>query len=780
MYSLMPLMYRRQSSRLRTLQWTIQSSQNFFKMSFKAPAMKASKASTIKELSKKQPQSQSQSQPSQSQSHSSAPQQSPPAQPVEIKKNPLPLGTISPGQPTAISPKPSVHPNVPTTANIPKIPDQRAKWLAKVSPEMHKKAKMAAEKGAPPPSGPQKNQFNQGHNNISNFGMGNQTSAFSAPPARNQNPWQQKMEKQKDEEDTDSDSGSGAFRGASSESQRKNWMNRMQGSQQKKQNQWLKDMQAKMQAGKDLQAQKMQKLGSPKVVTPSKGGAAPQSQPSPPPSPEEPEEKSPVRLAYLDAVKQLNSYQVLEPTSGRATTKSIRKEADPVIEQTMECLEKTGFSKKQLKSIPVIQVAGSKGRGSTCGIVESILRCHGVKTGVLCSPHLFLTSERIRIDGEPLSDVKFTELFWKINTELTNMKPTPSYNKLMTVMAFHAFHESGVEVAILEVGNGGASDATNIASHAQTIGITTLGWEQSSNLGNSLRDIAWAKAAIMKPEANIYTNVGQTECCEVLAQKAKQIGVQLHRVPTFNDYIEGNMNNKLLMNKANYTMRLNGSLGIQLAYDFLKRHKPEYVVGLDHNSTLLTPGASRGIEIFEQPGQFDFMRHDMFNVYLDSADTFESMMACRDWFYTRTRSNRQPKILLFNKVNEFNAKDLLTIIRSNLRFEEACFVPNPNYFEGEILTEDDGKAMVWHGMEELQRAKRNAGNWRALCEENGKRDNSQLSISISSFFEYLINKYGKQKYGMKNELDVLVTGSRQLVAATISCLRKMKSSNPWQ
>jgi len=174
------------------------------------------------------------------------------------------------------------------------------------------------------------------------------------------------------------------------------------------------------------------------------------------------------------------------------------------------------------------------------------------------------------------------------------------------------------------------------------------------------------------------------------------------------------------------------------------------------------------------------MRHDMFNVYLDSADTFESMMACRDWFYTRTRSNRQPKILLFNKVNEFNAKDLLTIIRSNLRFEEACFVPNPNYFEGEILTEDDGKAMVWHGMEELQRAKRNAGNWRALCEENGKRDNSQLSISISSFFEYLINKYGKQKYGMKNELDVLVTGSRQLVAATISCLRKMKSSNPWQ
>ncbi|XP_017110619.1 folylpolyglutamate synthase [Drosophila elegans] len=749
MYSLLPLMYRRQHSRLKALQWTIQSSQNFFKLSFKAPAMKASQASSIKELVKKQTPTQTQSQ-----SQASAPQQSQPPQAAEVKIKPLGLSNINSEKPTSVQPC---------------IPDQRAKWLAKVSPAMQRKAKLAADKGAPP-SGPPKNQFSQGNNPT--FGAPCENSSTNlANSSRNQPSWQQNTAKKPENEDA------GSFKESSSESQRKNWMNHMQGSQQKKQDQWLKEMQAKIQAGKDMQAQKMQKLGSQKATSATQEAttAAP-----PPPAVEEKEEKSPEHLAYLDAIKQLNSYQVLEPISGRATTKSRRAEKDPVIEQTLECLEKTGFTKKQLKAIPVIQIAGSKGRGSTCGIVESILRCHGVKTGVLCSPHLFLTSERIRIDGEPLSDVQFTELFWKINTDLVNMKPPPSYNKLMTVMAFHAFDQHKVEVAILEVGNAGASDATNIASHAQTIGITTLGWEQSSNLGNSLRDIAWAKAAIMKPEANIFTNVSQTECCEVLAQKAKQIGVQLHRVPTFNEYIEGDMNNKLLMNKANYSMRLNGSLGIQLAYDFLRRHKPEYVVGLDQNSTLLTPGASRGIEKYEQPGQFDFIRHDMFNVYLDSADTFESMMACRDWFYTRTRSNRQPKILLFNKVNEFNAKDLLTIIRSNLRFEEAFFVPNPNYFEGEIIAEDDGKAMVWHGMEELQRAKRNAGNWRALCEENGKRDNSQLSISIQAFFEYLINKYGKQKYGMKSELDVLVTGSRQLVAATISCLRKMKASTSWQ
>ncbi|XP_017088948.2 folylpolyglutamate synthase, mitochondrial [Drosophila bipectinata] len=781
MYSLLPLIARRQKPRLRgSIQWWVQSSQSFFKMSFKSPQPRPTKA-TIKELSKKQVQSQSptpQTMPQKAMPQQAMPEQDMPQpldQPPPPDNKKKPIGTINSGIGTKIK-----HPSAITATQKPTIPniaDQRAKWMAKVSPEMQKKAKLAAAKGSAPAS-PAKMK-NQNHQN-SGFGQN-----FGGMP-RNQNPWQsqnmgnmgnmgnQPLKKPEPDE---------AFKGASSEAQRKSWMSRMQGSQQKKQAQWLKDMQAKQQAGKELHAQKMQQMQQI-----SKTNEAPST---PPPTSNqiavlttlqepEPEEKSPEHLAYLDAIKQLNSYQALEPAAGRATSKGSKAEADPIIEQTLECLEKTGLRREQLKDIPVIQIAGSKGRGSTCGIVESILRCHGVKTGVLCSPHMFLTSERIRIDGDPLEETKFTELFWKIHNELATTKPTASYNKLMTVMAFHAFHQARVDVIIVEVGQLCASDATNIAYHAETIGITTLGWEQSSNLSNSLRDIAWAKAAIMKPHASIYTSVTQTECSEVLAQKANQLGLQLHRVPAFTDYMEGNLSNKHLMNKANYSMRLNGSLGIQLAYDYLRRHKPEYVVGLEHNSTSLTPGTTRGIELYEQPGQFDFIKHDMFNVYLDSADTFESMMACRDWFYTRTRSNRQPKVLLFNKVNEFNAKDLLTIVRSNLRFEEACFVPSPNFFEGEIMAEEEGNPMVWHGMEELQRAKRNAGNWRALCEENGKKDNSQLSISINAFFEHLLNKYGKQSYGMKNELDILVTGSRQLVAATLSCVRRMKAVHQWK
>ncbi|XP_030555103.1 folylpolyglutamate synthase [Drosophila novamexicana] len=689
------------------------------------------------------------------------------------------------------------EPKLPKNKAVPppkiNVKDQRDKWLAKVSPKMQRKAKGSAE--AEPAGGgkfiQQPSHMLNNEANSQHFGMPKQLQQPAWMQQQQQQVQKHQQKQQQQLKKPADDAGGGS-------AERKSWMNRMHGSQQTKQAQWLKDMQAKQQAGRDMQQQKMQQmkhtspqpqsqstqLGKPTAkagtATATTLGAADAAEP---PVEELPEPKTPERLAYLEAVKQLNSYQIHEPTAGRAQSKSSRgsDQVDPNIEHTLQCLKQTGFEEGQLERIPVIQVAGTKGRGSTCLLVEAILRAHGVKTGVLCAPHLFLTSERIRIDGDPMMETEFTALFGQLHQKLAAMQPPPSYTKLLTVMAFHAFRNAAVDVAIVEVGSGCANDCTNITSHARTIGISSLGWEQNFSLSNSMRDIAWAKAAIMKPKASVYTSASQTECCEVLSQRAKQVGIQLHRVPSYPAYMEANAGSKKLLTGANFNVKLNGSLAIQLAYDYLRRYYPEYVVGLEHNSVLLTPGATRGLEMFEQRGQFEVMKHDIFNVYLDSADTLESMMMCREWFYTRTRSSRSPKILLFSKVNEFNAKDLLTILRHNMRFEEACFVPSPSYFEGDSLEEQEEgldketkEAINWHSMEELQRARRNASNWRSLCEENGTRDNSHMSISIAAVFEHLREKYGKQRYGMRNELDVLVTGSRELVAGTIQVLQKMK------
>ncbi|BFG01823.1 folylpolyglutamate synthase mitochondrial [Drosophila madeirensis] len=631
-------------------------------------------------------------------------------------------------------PKASENRKKAANSAVPSFSDQRAKWT-KYSAEMQLRAKLAAQ-GA--------------------VKAGNAQAYIEQKkkPAAGQSNWPQSMQKVNAVSDNET-------KVSSAEEQRKSWMNRMHGSQ-KNQAQLLKDLSAKQQAGRELQMKKKQQFTQ--MENKLKAVGTNQKE-----DPDAATEKSPERLAYLEAVRQLNIYQAFEPVPGRMRTKMSKLQLDPIIEQTLSLLSKVGVSKEQLESLPVIQVAGSKGKGTTCAIVQHILMAHGIKTGLLCSPHLFYIRERIRISGETLTELQFTELFRKIYPKLAEMDRTPSQSQILTVMGFHAFREAQVEVAIVEVGPGGASDCTNVALHAETIGISALGWEQGSNLGESMRDIAWAKGEIMKPAATIFTNVSQPECREVLAQKAKQMGTKMHRVPTFSALTDANPEHKRYLGKANNSVKLNAALGAQLAYDYLRRHKPEFAVGLEPKTTKLTQAAMRGIEAFEAVGSFQIIKHGVYNVYLDSADSVESMMVCREWFYNITRSRRSTKILLYNKNSDFNAKDLLTILRFNVSFDEAFFVPCPNIFEGEILA-----AEQWRGMEELQRAKRNARSWRDLCEEAGKKDSSHITISVSAFFDFVQEKYGQQPYGMKRELDVLVTGSRPLVGATIKLLSQMQ------
>ncbi|XP_034659715.1 putative folylpolyglutamate synthase [Drosophila subobscura] len=158
-------------------------------------------------------------------------------------------------------------------------------------------------------------------------------------------------------------------------------MNRMHGSQ-KHQAQLLKDLSAKQQAGRELQMKKKQQFTQ--MENKLKAVGTNQKE-----DPDAATEKSPERLAYLEAVRQLNIYQAFEPVPGRMRTKMSKLQLDPIIEQTLALLSKVGVSKEQLESLPVIQVAGSKGKGTTCAIVQHILMAHGIKTGLLCSPHLF-------------------------------------------------------------------------------------------------------------------------------------------------------------------------------------------------------------------------------------------------------------------------------------------------------------------------------------------------------------------------------------------------------
>ena len=165
-------------------------------------------------------------------------------------------------------------------------------------------------------------------------------------------------------------------------------------------------------------------------------------------------------------------------------------------------------------------------QGSVCSLVESILRAHGLKTGFFSSPHLVSVTERIRLNGKPISENTFAEYFWRVfhrlDVEKESPQDLPPYFSFLTLMAFHVFLAEKVDVAILEVGIGGTHDCTNIVQNTKTVGITSLGLDHVPVLGDTVEKISAQKAGIIKKQSNVFTVVQPGSANEVIEKVAKE------------------------------------------------------------------------------------------------------------------------------------------------------------------------------------------------------------------------------------------------------------------
>ncbi|NOZ76844.1 MAG: bifunctional folylpolyglutamate synthase/dihydrofolate synthase [Euryarchaeota archaeon] len=195
------------------------------------------------------------------------------------------------------------------------------------------------------------------------------------------------------------------------------------------------------------------------------------------------------------------------------------------LERTRYILEAMGSPQQGYRTI---HVGGTNGKGSTCMFIASILKEAGYRVGLYTSPHVQDFRERITVDFEPIGEDSLAEVIGRVRPIVEGMEGDmrPTYFEVITALAFDHFSEAGVDYAVIEVGLGGAMDATNVIVPEAAV-ITNISRDHTTMLGSSLEGIAREKAGIIKPGVPVYT----AECKEaplgVIEGRCREAGCRL-------------------------------------------------------------------------------------------------------------------------------------------------------------------------------------------------------------------------------------------------------------
>ncbi len=214
---------------------------------------------------------------------------------------------------------------------------------------------------------------------------------------------------------------------------------------------------------------------------------------------------------------------------GAIMSRGVEWEIDPTLDRVRDLVDVLGDPHR---AYPVIHVAGTNGKTSTARLIEALLRERGLRTGLYTSPETTTLRERIAIDGEPISEERFVETLRDVlpYVQMIDGKhPVPlSFFEVLTGMAYAAFADAPVDVAVVETGMGGTWDATNVADGAVAV-ITPIGLDHTRYLGDTVEEIAGEKAGIIKPGAVVVLAQQPVEAAEVLLRRVVEAGASAAR-----------------------------------------------------------------------------------------------------------------------------------------------------------------------------------------------------------------------------------------------------------
>jgi len=427
---------------------------------------------------------------------------------------------------------------------------------------------------------------------------------------------------------------------------------------------------------------------------------------------------------YAGSLAALNSTQLHGDSLRRAY--SARRDT---VKAMNVYLQRLGLT-EGVATLPTLHVTGSKGKGSTCAFVEAVMRRQGVRTVLFTSPHLVRVNERIRLDGQPLTDTQWSHHLWAVWNRLHETAPPPAaplsmpsgttpaatttheaepeavpgYFRFLTLLCFWVAVQERADVLILEVGIGGRFDATNVVPRSVACAITTLDLEHTDLLGTSIEEIAWEKGGIIKPGVPCFVGPQPprhaASALRVLRTCALEApGAELHLVKPLPAEIK--------LGIAGDFQAMNAALALALVQQYhhhaspSQSHQPP-ALGLapvvdeeeaaaeawvDTTPYLLAhePTVREGLEGCAWPGRCQRLEWGpRCRFFIDGAHTEESMRTAIEWFDSQVsprEGGHRRRVLIFNCGEEKTVPDLLSHLVVNrktpaaLRFDVVFFCP---------------------------------------------------------------------------------------------------------